>query len=80
MALVHNGEWGGSSGGLLRFDPGPNAVRKYDVPDIGLQFMRTGENLLLATNSGFAIIVKDELTRYFVDKTTDGRLKVSEVR
>lgn len=78
LALIHNGEWGGSGGGLLRFDRKSNAVRKFEMPDIGMRFMSTGEKLLLATNSGIVVIVKDQITRYFIDKTTDGRLKLSQ--
>ncbi len=78
MALIHNGEYGGSGGGLLRFDRNSNAIRKFELPGIGLQFLRAGDKLLLATDSGFAVIVKDQITRYFVDKTTDGRLSLAE--
>ncbi len=78
MALVHNGEWGGSSGGLLRFDRTTNAIRKFEMPDIGRQFRSAGDRLLLATTSGFAVIVNDQITRYFIDKTTDGRLRVAQ--
>ena len=78
LALIHNGEWGGSSGGLLRFDRKTNAIRKFELPDIGLQFLRAGEKLLLATNSGIAVIVKDQITKYFIDKTTDGRLRLAQ--
>ena len=78
MALVQNGEYGGSSGGLLRFDRKLSAIRKFELPDIGLQFLRAGEKLLLATNSGIAVIVKDQITRYFIDKTTDGRLRLAQ--
>ena len=78
MALVHNGEYGGSSGGLLRFDRKSNAIRKFEMPDIGLQFMNIGETLLLATNSEIVVILKGQITKYFIDKTTDGRLIISQ--
>ena len=78
MALVRNCEWGASSGGLLRFDRSSKAVSKFGLPEIGVQFLRSGEALLLATQSGFAVIVNEEITRYFIDKTTDGRLKLSQ--
>ena len=78
LALVHNGEWGGSSGGLLRFDRRSRAYRKFEMPEIGLQFTKSDGKLLLATNAGFAVISDEQITSYFVDKTTDGRLKVSE--
>ena len=78
MALIHNGEYGGSSGGLLRFDRKSSAIRKFELPDIGLQFLRTGEKILLATNSGIAVIFQEQVTRYFIDKTTDGRLRLAQ--
>ena len=78
MALVHNGEYGASSGGLLRFDRKSNAIRKFELPDIGLQFMNIGETLLLATNSEIVVILKGQITKYFIDKTTDGRFTISQ--
>ncbi|MEP6539004.1 MAG: hypothetical protein ABJF23_26950 [Bryobacteraceae bacterium] len=78
MALVRNGEWGGTSGGLLRFDRKSNAIREFESPDIGLQFGSAGGKLVLATNAGIVVISGDQISRYFVDKTTDGRLKISE--
>jgi hypothetical protein len=76
LALVNHGEWGGSSGGLLVFDRQSNHVRKLEIPDIGVQFMRVGEHLLLAGNSGITVLHGDQISRYLVDRTTDGRLRV----
>jgi hypothetical protein len=76
MALVTGGEYGGSSGGLLRFDRQTESLRRFELPDIGVQFIHAGGKLLAATNFGVAVIDGGVVTRYFVDRTTDGRLRV----
>ena len=65
------------SGGLLRYDRQSAAVRRFEFPDIGAQFIRLGGKLLAATDFGIAVIEGDVLKRYFVDRTTDGRLRVT---
>jgi hypothetical protein len=77
MALVANGEYGGASGGLLRYDRHSGAVRHYELPDIGAQFIEAGGKILAATDFGIAVIEGDLVKRYFVDRTTDGRLRVA---
>ncbi len=42
MALVANGEWGPSSGGLLRYDRQTVAVRRFEFPDVAVQLIRAG--------------------------------------
>src|SRR5262249_36255743 len=37
MALVNNGEYGGPSGGLLRYDRHASAVHRLPLPDIALR-------------------------------------------
>jgi hypothetical protein len=76
MALAANGEYGGSSGGLVRYDRQSGALRRFELPDIGVQFIHTGGKLLAATNFGVAVIDGGLVTRYFVDRTTDGSLRV----
>jgi hypothetical protein len=77
MALAHNGEYGGSSGGLLRYDRQSGELRRFELPDIGLRLIRVGEKILAATNFGLAVVESDRVTRYFIDRTTDGRLRVA---
>ena len=77
MALVAGGEYGGSSGGLLRYDRQSGALRQLELPDIGAQFIHAGGKLLAATDFGIAVIEGDRVKRYFVDRTTDGRLRVA---
>lgn len=43
---------------------------------LGEQFLRIGEDLLLATTGGVAVIHGNQATRYFVDRSTDGHLSV----
>jgi hypothetical protein len=77
MALVNNGEWGGSSGGLLRYDRQSGASRRFELPDIAVRLIRVGEKILAATDFGFAVVEGDQVTRYFIDHKTDGRLRVA---
>jgi hypothetical protein len=73
MALVNNGEYGGSSGGLLRYDRHTGVAHRLSLPDIALQLDHINGKLLAATDFGFAVIEGDQITRLFVDQTTDGR-------
>jgi len=77
LALVHNGEWGGSSGGLLRYDRQSAAISRFECPDIGFEFVRAGAGLLAATGYSVAVIESDRVTRYFVDRTTGGKLRLA---
>ncbi len=77
MALAAGGEYGSSSGGLLRYDRRSGSVRHFELPDVGIQFIRAGGKMLAATDFGIAVIENDLVTRYFVDRTTDGRLRVA---
>jgi len=76
MALVNNGEYGGSSGGLLRYDRHTSAARRFPLPDIALRLGDMNGKTLAATDFGFAVVEDDQITRFFVDQTTDGRWRV----
>lgn len=76
MALVNNGEYGGSSGGLLRYDRHTSAARRVPLPDIALRLHHINGKLLAATDFGFAVVEGEQITRVFVDQTTDGQWRV----
>ncbi len=76
MALVGNGEYGGSSGGLMRYDRRSGALRRIGLPDIGGSLIGVGGNILAATDFGLAVVEGDGVKRFFIDRTTDGRLRV----
>ncbi len=76
MGLVNNGEYGGSSGGLLRFDRQSNSVRRLSLPDIAIRLAHVDGKILAATDFGIAVVEGDRITRFFVDQTTDGRWRV----
>jgi hypothetical protein len=76
MALVNNGEYGGSSGGLLRYDRHTNAARRLPLPDIALRLDHMNGKILAATDFGLAVVEDDQITRFFVDQTTDGTWRV----
>lgn len=77
MALVANGEYGGSSGGLLRYDRQSVAVRRFEFPDVTVQLIRSAGRILAATDFGLAVVEGDRVKRYFIDRTADGRLQVA---
>ena len=77
MALVANGEYGGSSGGLLRYDRQSVTVRRFELPDVAVQLIRSGAKILAATDFGLAVVEGDRVRRYCIDRTTDGRLQVA---
>lgn len=77
MALIDNGEYGGSSGGLLRYDRHTSAARRLPLPDIALRLTHISGKILAATDFGIAVIEGDQITRFFLDQTTDGRWRVA---
>lgn len=78
MGILHAGEWGDSPAGILRYDRKTHTVHKYDLPDAVNGLVASGNRLLASTSSGIAVIEGDETTRYFVDRTTDGRLRLAQ--
>jgi hypothetical protein len=76
LALVNNGEWGGSSGGLLRYDRKSGAIRRFPLPDVVYRLDDVGGKIVAATEFGFAVVAGDQVTRYFVDQTMDGGWRV----
>ncbi len=77
MALAHNGEYGGSSGGLLRYARQSGALRRFELPDIGVRIIRASGRILAATDFGIAVVEGDGVKRYFLDRTSDGRLRIA---
>jgi hypothetical protein len=78
MGISRSGEWGSSPEGVLRYDRKTHARRRYDLPDDAYGFIASGNRLLAYTRSGIGIIEDDQTTRYFVDRTTDGRLRLAQ--
>ncbi len=76
LALVNNGEWGGSSGGLLRYDRRSGVVQRVPLPDITVRLNHVKGTIVAATDNGIALVEGARATRFFVDQTTDGRLRV----
>jgi len=42
------------------------------------RFASVGDRVLLATDFGIVVIRDTEVTGFFVDRTTDGRLRIAE--
>ncbi len=78
MALARHGEWGDSSGGVARYDRLTKEIRLVPHEDIGKQFLRVGDRLLLVSGTSMALVTADGVRSYFVDRMSDGRLRVAE--
>jgi hypothetical protein len=78
MGIYRRGEYGDGAGGILRYDRETHIVRKYDLPDIVNGLVVSRDRVIAGTDSGIAIIEGDQTRRYFVDRTTDGRLRIAE--
>jgi hypothetical protein len=73
---VNNGEYGGASGGLLRYDRQSGAMRRFPLRDIVYRVDHVGGKVVAATEFGFAVWSGDQVTRYFVDQTINGGWRV----
>jgi hypothetical protein len=78
LGIFQSGEYGGSPAGVLRYDRKTHAVHKYELPDAVYGLTISGKRSLMATSSGIAVIEGDQISRYLVDRTTDGRFRVVE--
>lgn len=78
LGIFQFGEYGGSPAGVLRYDRKTQAIRKYEVPDAVYGLTVSGNRTLAPTSSGIAVIDGDKVNRYFVDRATDGHLRIAE--
>jgi len=78
LALGNNGEYGTTAGGMLAFHRTTQQIERFDLPDVTQSIARVGEHLLMATQFGPAVLDDGRVRRFFVDKTSDGRLYVAE--
>ncbi len=71
LGLKFRGEWGDSSGGLLRWDRRGRPARKFDTPLV--RFIgRYGNNLYLGTQEGLAVVKGNSVENYIVTQKLDG--------
>jgi hypothetical protein len=78
IGVCHRGEYGDGSAGIILYDRNTHTARKYDMPDDVNGFIASRNRLLAYTRSGIAIIEGGQTTRYFIDRTSDGRLRVAQ--
>ena len=78
LGLARRGEYGDSGGGMLRFDRATQKVNCLRLHEIVEEIARVGDLLVIATEFGAALWEGGKLRRFFVDQTTDGRLRVAE--
>jgi hypothetical protein len=65
--------------GVLRYDRKTQAVHKYELPDAVCGLTVSGNRTLAPMSSRIAVIDGDKVSRYFVDRDTDWRLRIAEV-
>ncbi len=79
LGLCFNGEWGGASGGLLRWDHQTHDVREYPTRSIIGHIVAHNGRVSLATSEGVAIVRDDRLEEFFVDVNPGGAHGVPEL-
>jgi hypothetical protein len=78
LALYRRGEYGNSSGGLLRWDRTSGHSRSFAVPDIVTFIVRAGDFIYLGATDGIVALHGDRTTSYFVDRNSTGGYAVAE--
>ena len=78
LALIADGEYGLSGGGVLRWDRRGHTVTKYPLEPFSWAMARYKGTLALATRDGIAVIDSGGIREYFVDVDLRGGLRVVE--
>ena len=76
LALYRRGEWGDDAGGLLRWDRKTEQVQQFKVGSIATSIAHIGDTLYLGGVSGITTVRGDQITSYFVDRTSNGHYQV----
>jgi hypothetical protein len=79
LGLAHNGEWGSTGGGMVRFDRATERTENFKIREIISGIARMGERIVLTTESGVSILDGKSIRRFIIDETIDGRLRVIEL-
>ena len=78
LALYRRGEYGNSSGGLLRWDRETAQVRSFAIPDAVTHIATgPGDVVYLGATDGIVVLRGDQITSYFIDRTAGGRYMVA---
>ena len=81
LGIAGRGEYGTGGGGILRFHRSTQQVTKIALREIVQKISRSGATLVLDTEFGAALFDgSNRIRRFFVDETTDGRLRVAEAK
>jgi hypothetical protein len=75
LGLMHRGEWGDTSGGLLRWDRRQERVERYEFAPIVHTITRRGP-LYLGTSEGLAIFENGRFQEFRVDQALNGSFQV----
>jgi hypothetical protein len=78
LALAINGEGWVNAGGVVRFNRATQKVDRFGLREIVWEIARVSDRLVMATQFGAAVFDGEKLRRFFIDETTDGRLRVAE--
>ena len=77
LALYHRGEYGNYPGGILRWDRNAQTARRWDMPWVATVIARSGDAIWMGTTDGIAVVRGDQVSGYFVDRSTDGKYHVA---
>jgi hypothetical protein len=78
LGLMHRGEYGDTSGGVLHWDRVGAKARSFKIEAITTGLARYNGRLYLATTEGAAILTGARIRRFFVDYRVLGERTVSE--
>jgi hypothetical protein len=78
LALYRRGEYGNSSGGLLRWDRKSSQTRSFAVSDIVTFIVRAGDCIYLGASDGIVALHGDRTASYFVDRNANGGYAMAE--
>ena len=78
LSLFHRGEYGDSSGGVIRFDRATQRVRRYKLPSITNAITRYQGRLYFATSDGIAFLDFDRIREFLIDYAAEGQPRLVE--
>jgi hypothetical protein len=78
LSLFHRGEYGDSSGGVIRFDRATQHVSRHKLPSITNAITRYQGRLYFATSDGIAFLDSDRIREFLIDYAANGLPRLVE--
>ena len=77
LGLHRRGEYGNSSGGLLRWDRNTNQIRQWKLRSEITSLARSGDTIYMGCPDGIAALREDRIASYFVDQSAGGQYQIA---